>query len=202
MDATPYYTPMYFPPSYFYIARAPAGSGPSTDTSTYYAPTYFPPSYFYGGAPSLILDPVVPEHQGRDHAAYEALLDLLRATGAFEEVIFGDSTQRSRAGADSYPLAVVTPKGWQESDDYDPTSIVRRVSFAITVVVKDQDGSSQFDRLDRLSSAILDVVDRSDLGGNCLGPLTKVRSGRYEPSTHHPEQSVDLEGEFTSIIVP
>jgi hypothetical protein len=127
---------------------------------------------------------------------------LLRASGVFEEVIFGASAQRSRAGSDIYPLAVVTRRGWEESDGYDPISIVRRVSFAITIVIKVQDGSSEFDQLDQLSAAIQDVVDRSDLGGTCLGALTKIRSGRYESSTHYPEQSVDLEGEFTSIIEP
>ena len=202
-NAAPYYAPTYFPPSYFYGLMAQASSVSSTNAAPYYAPTYFPPSYFYGGAPpSSIVVPVVTESQGRDRAPYEALLGLLRATGVFEEVIFGASTQRSQAGSDSYPLAVVTPKGWEESDDYDPTSISRRVSFAVTVVVKGQDGCSEFDQLDQLSSAIQGVVDRSDLGGTCLGPLTKIRSGRYGSSTHYPEQSVELEGEFASIIEP
>ena len=229
MDAAPYYSPTYFPPSYFYVATAPvisvsstgvspynaptyfpssyfygatapAVSGSLTNASSYNAPTYFPPSYFYVGSSPSVLAPNSPEPQCRDQAAYAALIGLLGATGVFEEVIFGAVTQRSRAGADSYPLAIVTPRGWEEFDDYDPTSIVRRVFFAITIVVKGQDAHSQFGDLDRLSSAIQKVIDRSDLGATCIGPLTRIRSGRYESSTHFPEQSVDLEGEFSSIL--
>ena len=204
MDVAPYDAPTYFPPAYFYSAAAPAPAPPASGVSPYNAPAYFPPSYFYGGlsasTPVPTPVPVVTVPQGRDQAAYLALLALLGTTGVFEEVIFGAATQRGLAGADSYPLAVLTPKGWEESDDFDPMLIVRRVSFVITIVVKSEDASPQFELLDQLASSVENVVDRSDLDGTCLSPLTRIRAGRYEYSGHYPEQSVDLEGEFASLI--
>ncbi len=128
MDATPYYAPTYFPASYFYSDTVVSNGSPVTGMMPYNAPTYFPPSYFYGASSAIV--PVLPG-LGYDQSAYAALLALIEATGAFEEVIFGAATQRSQAGADTYPLAVLTPKGWEESDDVDPTSIVRRESFSI-----------------------------------------------------------------------
>ena len=172
------------------------------DTAPYNAPRYFPPSYFYGGSSAPISVPVVPGPQGCDQIPYTALLDLLVGAGVFEEVIYGAATRRGQAGADSYPLAVLTPKGWEESDDFDPALILRRVSFAITIVIKSQDASLRYDLLDQLSSTIQHVVDRSDLDGSCLPPLTRIRAGRYEYSTHYPEQSIELEGEFSSLIDP
>jgi hypothetical protein len=208
MDAAPYYAPTYFPASYFYSATAPPAT--PTGVAPYYAPTYFPASYFYSAnTTSPVVAPVPPvvtpspaEPTGRDAGAYSALLSLLRASGIFEEVIFGDALQRSQAGADTYPLAVLTPKGWEESDDFDPALIVRRVTFAITVVIKSADSGTQFDALDRLASAIQKAVDRSGLGGGALAALTKIRSGRYGQTTRYPEQSIELGGEFASLFDP
>jgi hypothetical protein len=200
MVAASYYTPTYFPVSYFYASSVTAPPS-STVMSPYNAPTYFSLSYFYG-SPPLVPTTGPSEPRGHDQDAYSALLAMLKATGVFEEVILGAATQRSQAGADTYPLAVVTPKGWEEFDDYDPTSILRRASFSITVVVKSLDGGPTYDLLDQLSSTIQSVVDRSDLGGICLAPLTKIRAGSYDPSTHYPEQTVDLEGGFSQLIDP
>ena len=203
---TPYNAPTYFPSSYFY--GVPAVVVPSTPAgpTPYNAPTYFPSSYFYGvPTPPVevpVVTPVVPDLQWPDQPSYLAMLGLLDATGVFEDVIFGAANQRSQAGADTYPLAIVTPKGWEESDDFDPVLIIRRATFSITIVVKDQDGFPRFDLLDSFSSAVKGVVDRSSLGGTCLPALTRIRAGRYEYSNHHPEQSIDLEGEFSSIVDP
>jgi hypothetical protein len=145
---------------------------------------------------------VGPDPTRRDQQAYASLLSILSSTGAFQDVILGEALQRSRAGADGYPLAVVTPKGWEESDDFDPVLLVRRVSFTITVVVKSEDGCARLDELDLLASAIQEAVDYSALGGTSLAALTKIRSGRYGQATHHPEQSIELDGSFTTLIDP
>jgi hypothetical protein len=166
------------------------------------APTYSPPPDSQGATPQPVLVPVGPDPSGRDQQAYASLLSLLSSSGAFQDVIFGDSLQRSQSGADGYPLAVVTPRNWEESDDFDPVLLVRRVSFTITVVVKGEDGGTQFDGLDRLAATIQEVVDHSDLGGTSLAALTKIRSGRYGQATHYPEQSIELDGSFTTLIDP
>jgi hypothetical protein len=216
MDASPYYAPTYFSASYFYSATVSTPVSTPTGLLPYNAPTYFAPSYFYGPSSSTVNVPVAPDPTptpdpaptptpvpvGGVHESYSTLIALLEATGVFEDVIFGAAIQRSQAGADTYPLAVLTPQGWEESDDVDPTSIVRRMTFSITVVVTSQDALPQFDELDRLSSAITKAVDGSDLAGTCLPALTRIRSGHYVYSNRNPEQSIDLEGEFSSVINP
>ena len=71
----------------------------------------------------------------------------------------------------------------------------------MTIVVRDDDPVKGFDELDRLSAVVEDAVDRSDLGGTTLAPLTKIRSGRYIPATN-PEHGVELSGEFTTLTQP
>ena len=120
----------------------------------------------------------------------------------FDTGIFSDPTSRAAAGADAHPLAVVTPKGWEETDDADPILWVRRVSFTIRIVIRVEDDASPFERLDRLAALVQAQVDRSDLNGQCLLPLTKIRAGRYQPSSQYPEWSIDLDGEFTMLVDP
>ncbi len=201
-----YYAPTYFPPSFFY---ASVSAATTTVGMPYNAPSYFPASYFYGNIvsnsppPTPTPTPTPPTPivtPGRDQEAYAALLALIQGLGVFEEVIYGAAIQRNQAGVDCYPLALLTPKGWEESDDYDPTFVVRRAKFGITIVVQTQDGEPQFDQLDRLSSVVIGVVDFAGLGSQNLPALTRIRTGSYESSTHYPEQSVELEGEFASLV--
>ncbi len=195
----PYNSPSYFSPSYFY---GPASDPNSPGQGPYNAPSYFPPSYFFGPASRPVAVPTLPKPRSFDHDGYGTILGLLAATGAFDEVILGDTVQRNRAGAGRYPLAVVRPKGWEEVDDYDPAMIVRKASFEIRVVVRGEDEGPQFELLDQLSSIVQDVINRADLGRGCLPALTRIREGRYEEATHYPELCVALEGEFSSIVGP
>ena len=199
---TPYNAPTYFPAAYFYGTSSTSDLASPPGPTPYNAPTYFPAAYFYGSSSPQVIVPVVPETNWPDQPSYQAMITLLESTGVFDGVIFGASTQRSQAGADQYPLAIVTPKGWEESDDYDPTLIVRRVRFSITIVVKDQDALPRFDLLDSLSGTVKRMVDGSNLNGTSLPALTRIRAGRYEYANHYPEQSIDLEGEFASITDP
>lgn len=169
---------------------------------SYFAPSYFSPSYFPGLAipdpGQTTPDPDPDPPRSRDRDAYEAILDAVKATGAFDQVLFGYAGPRTRAGAGRYPVLMVTPKGWEEVDDADPIALVRRSTFTITIVVRDDDPGKGFDELERLTALVEDVVDRSDLNGTTLAPLSKIRSGRYI-RTSNPEQGVELDGEFTSL---
>ncbi len=170
---------------------------------SYYAPTYFPPAYFLGGSTSPDSSPTpFGLTSGRDGSCYAALITLLKAIGVFDAVIFGDPASRGVAGADAHPLAVVMPKGWEETDDADPILWVRRVSFTIRIVIRVEDDASPFEWLDQLATLVQGQVDRSDLNGQCLSPLTKIRAGRYQPSSQYPEWSIDLDGEFTLLVDP
>ena len=200
---TPYNAPTYFPPAYFY-GGGPADANPTEGRTPYNAPTYFPSTYFYGGLAAS--DPVSApsvRFPGRDGGSFAALIDLLRETGALDSVVFGDPTRRSGSGANTHPLAIVTPRGWEEADDVDPTLLVRRVMFTIRLVIRvDDDDESPFDQLDQLAAVVQARVDQSDLNGQCLAPLTKIRAGRYQATSQYPEWSIDLDGEFTSLVDP
>ncbi len=206
MSVSSFYPPTYFPTSFFYLAVTTATSTTPTALTPYNAPSYFPSSYFYGNGISSTPTPTpianVGDLPGRDQEAYTVLMTLIQGLGCFEEVILGSAIQRDQVGAGCYPLAVVTPRGWEESDDYDPTLIVRRVNFGITIVVQSRDGETRFEQLDRLASSILGVVDFVGLGSLSIPPLTRIRAGRFEFLSHYPEQSIELEGEFCTLIDP
>ena len=52
----------------------------------------------------------------------------------------------------STPAAVITPDAWAEVDDVDPVEVVRKVTYTLTLAVRDDDPASRFDALDRLTS--------------------------------------------------
>jgi len=204
LSVSPYNAPTYFAPSYFSGSVTPVNPG----MMPYNAPAYFAPAYFYGPSSTATLGSdqtnsvVTTDPVDLDEMSYSALMALVNGTGGFEAVILGSTIRRGCAGADTYPLAVLTPRGWEESDDFDPTSIVRRTTFSITVVVKSEEDLPVFDPLERLSTAIKKVVDGSDLNGTCLPKLTRIYSGHFLESSRYPEHSIELKGEFSRIINP
>ena len=176
-------------------------SDPTMSRNPYYASAYFSPYYFYGG--STRTSTTVPaQPTGRDAVCYGNLVDRLESIGSFDSVIFGDPTRRPGAGAEAHPLAIVIPKGWEETDDTDPLLWVRRVSFTIRIVIRVEDDVEPFDRLDQLAAAVQVEVDQANLGGQSLPAMTKIRAGRYGTANQYPEWSVDLDGEFAELINP
>ncbi len=163
---------------------------------TYYSPFYFPSLVTGGGAPA----PGPGASPYRDRDAFGAIVAALTATGEFADVAFGTTLDRRAAGADRTPAAVITPDTWAEVDDVDPFQLVRRVTFTLTLVVRDEDPAARFDALDRLTNVAQNAIDGSDLGGTSLPALTLLRRGRFDPTSKHPEQGVILQGEFTFLI--
>ena len=161
---------------------------------TYYTPYYFPSLVADGGSPGSGVSPF------RDMDAFGAIAAALTATGEFADVAFGTTLERRAAGADGIPAAVITPESWAEVDDVDPVQLVRRVTYMLTLVVRDEDPAARFDALDRLTSLAQNAIDGSDLGGACLPALTLLRRGRFDPGSKFPEQAVILQGEFTFLI--
>ncbi len=138
----------------------------------------------------------------RDRDAFAAIVTALADTGEFSDVILGEAPGQNAAGAARTPLAVVAPEQWTESDNVDPCLLVRHVSFKVLITIRDEYPYQGIERLDRLSSVAQDVLDGSDLNGGCIPALTKLRQGRFDPSTSHPEQRVVLDGEFTYLVSP
>lgn len=164
------------------------------------SPTDFPPSSFASGEPA----PLPARGTGaliRDSDAFGALVSALVSTGEFADVAFGEDVDAVAIDPDRIPLAIVTPTEWTEVDDSDPVVKVRRVSYHLTLVVRDADAGERFQQLDRLNSAVRGALDGSDLGGTCLPALTRTGSGRFEKA-QPPEQRVTLNGEFTYLVVP
>ena len=199
----PYNAPTYFPPAYFYGGAAGGDASTTPGRAPYNAPTYFAPAYFYGGAADATTTPAAPPAiSGRDGACYAALVDLLGGAGLFASVTFGDPSRAGDGGAADHPRAIVTPRGWEESDDFDPILTSRRALFAIRITVRVDGDAYPFDELDRLSAEVQTRVDGSGLGGRCMPPLTKIRAGSYQAASQYPEWSVDLAGEFTTLVDP
>lgn len=173
-------------------------------TALYFAPTYFAPTYFTSLAPSLVPKPPVPPPPGStegygDRDAYGAILAALEATGMFESVLFAIPPDRLTLAAAATPLVSLVPQGWEEFDEVDPTSILRRVSFSLHLLVRDDDAFGRAGRLGRLESAAHAALEGSGLGG-CLPALTRLRRAGYDPRSLHPEQAARIDGEFTYIL--
>jgi hypothetical protein len=136
----------------------------------------------------------------RDHDVFASICEALAATGEFADVVLGEVVDQGNYGADRIPLAVITPVQWDESDESDPINLVRRVSYRLTLIVRDENPGSRFDFLDRLSSVVQNALDGSALNGGCLPALSKLRQGRYDQGPGHPEQRLTLLGEFSYIV--
>ena len=166
----------------------------------YFAPSFFSPFYFpplviqAGGKDGAAISPY------RDGHAFDAIIAALINTGEFAAAVFGASPDRIAAGSDATPLAVITPEAWLELDDVDPIVIVRQVAYTLAIVVRGEEPAARYGQLDRLSCVVLNAVNSLDLGGACLPALTRIRRGRYEPDSKHPEQRLLLTGEFTYLI--
>ncbi len=176
-------------------------------TSLYFAPTYFAPTYFPPLAPSLVPRPPAPTPPGStvgygDLDAYRAILGALEATGAFASVVFAIPPDRLALAAGATPLVSLVPEGWEEYDDVDPIAILRRVSFSLFLLVRDDDPLSRLSRLVGLDAAAHAALESSSLGGGCLPALTRLRRASLESRSLHPEQVTRINGEFTYIIGP
>jgi hypothetical protein len=162
---------------------------------SYFSPSFFSPFYF-----TPTSSPATASTPGyRDRDAFAAIISALEATGEFATVVIG-SPLDDRATAGNDPWALVTPTDWDEDDDADPIVSVRRVSFTLTIVVRDEDPGERFQRLDRLTAVAQDAIDGSDLNGGCLPALTRLRRGRLDDRPRHPEQRVIISGEFSYLV--
>lgn len=201
-ERTPYNAPTYFAAAYF-AGLAPNSPLPLVGRTPYNAPSYFASTYFPGSVTiNLQPTPVLARTlMGRDGAAYADLIAILEDADEFTSVCFGDPSSRT-VGSDVGPRAVVMPQGWEEADETDPTLLVRRASFVIRVTIRIADDVDPFGELDRLTQIVQARVDRANLGDSCLPGLTRIKAGRYQASDRYPEWSVDLDGEFSTLVDP
>ena len=165
-------------------------------STSYFAPSYFSPTYFgpLGASAPGGQGPSISLHRDRD--AFAALVNILSASAEFAAVAFPSPLDLSPLPADLSPLAVLVPSQWIEQPDSASSLMLRRVSFTLTLVVRDEDPRQRFETLDRLLSIAQNAIDGSPLGGFCLSSLTHLRKGRYDPGSRHPELRLNVEGGF------
>lgn len=169
----------------------------------FYAPTFFTPYYFaefatLGQAGSNPSDATGGTFRDRD--AFRAIRAALLVAEEFADVLLGITPEQRAAGPARTPVVVITPDSWSELDDADPVEFVRQVSFSLTLIVRDEDVLTRYESLDRLSCLVQNVLDGTNLGGVCIPALTKIRNGRFDPGSKHPEQAMILRGEFSYMI--
>jgi hypothetical protein len=163
-------------------------------TANYFATSYFAPSYF---APSYFPAPLAGAVVGyRDRDAFAALAAALDGTSEFAAVVMADPLGPEAVAADRTPLAVLAPVSWVEVADAVPTAAIRRVAYTLTIVARGAYPDDSFQQLDRLAAIVQNAIIGSDLGGGCLGGLTTLRQGRFDPAVRYPERRLILSGEF------
>lgn len=140
----------------------------------------------------------------RDYSILRAMAAAIEATGEFERVLIGErpTADRTQFAAEDVPAAVITPRSFAETDNWDDASDVqseRTMQVAITLVVRDTDESARIDLLDRLGHAVAQAI-----GGECLAGLTivgktRVRAGEWAPAVE-PEKHLVLSVETSYLI--
>lgn len=160
--------------------------------ANYLIQDYFPSDYFDS------IDPLGAELADvSDREAYATIVGLLATTRQFADVLFGKPLASWPASAATSPVAVVVPHGWSEAEDSDPSTLIRSVSYELTLAVRGDDPWASFDQIDRLSCLAQNLLDGADLGGRTLASLTRLGGGRLVSSTPFSDQHLTMHGEFT-----
>ena len=164
--------------------------------TTFFPAWYFPPAYYAGGT-----SPIIPVVAYTDSAAYSAMSSALQATGAFAAVSYGTSVN-SVSAAGRYPFALIQPVSWSETQDSAGPGMLRRVSFNLTLGVRDPLARNRLDSLDQLMAIVRSALNGSTLGGGCVPSQTLVSQGRFDPTAQPPEGRLLLSGQFAYLVPP
>lgn len=169
------FSPPYFPAAFFPMSFFPSTSAP-------------------GPGPTAVA--------GRDREAFAAIAGALAATREFAAVAIGTLADRPALGAESLPAALLTPLEWVELEDSAPGAHIRRVTFALTLIVRAPDGAERCFELDRLGVVAQAAIEGLDLGVRYSSAPARLRRGRGDPSARPPEGRAVLTGEITYPIPP
>jgi hypothetical protein len=138
---------------------------------------------------------------GRDWDVLGAIRDLLTLTGQFDLVALSGLPE-DRGFAAVSTACVIQPGAWEDVDEWDDAvevSIPRRVSWTLTILVRDSDPEVRDSTADRLSNLAQDTLDGVSLGGITLPGRTKLRRGVWSRPASA-ERRLVLAGEFTYIV--
>jgi hypothetical protein len=164
--------------------------------TTFFPSWYFPPAYYAPGTSPSNGNPPPAVGTYTDKDAFSAMNGLLQATGAFANVLYGIPVNRASTSGYQYPFAVIQPTSWMETRDSDGSSVLRIVSFSLTLAVRDPQAGNRVASLDRLTTVVRSALNGSTLGGGCLPSQTQLFQGRLDPTSQPPEGRVVLNGQF------
>ncbi len=169
-------------------------------SSGYFDPDYFSPYYFGslgaispsgGGSPMTAF---------RDRDAFAAILQNLKSTGEFADIVFPALPNSSPVGADRTPLAAVIPVEWSETPDASSDSMLRRVTYTLVLIVRAEEPRDRFEIIDRLTSISQNALAGVALGGFCMAGMSQLRIGRFDPNARHPELRLGITATFGYLI--
>lgn len=141
-----------------------------------------------------------PPIVARDWDVYLDIEARLIATGAFDEVAIGAGPDDAIFSADrTGAVCVISPAGWDELDDAEPEENIRRVTFGVEIVAREDNPRRRIKALERLTSVVQNAIDGQALAGITFPAMTKVRRGRYG-KPRNPNQPLSLSGEFAYLI--
>lgn len=163
----------------------------------YFAPNYFAPDYFGSPGGTSPGGEGSPMTANRDRDAFAAILQALRATSEFADVLFPNRVEVTAAGADRAPLVVVVPVEWWEDSDVSSDALLRRVNYDLVLVARAEDPQERFETLDRLTSVVQNAIEGSTLAGTCPNRSSRLRHGEYDDKSRHPETRLTIKGAFS-----
>ena len=131
-----------------------------------------------------------------DHDAYDAMISCLAATRLFGSVML-DDVDRGNAESFATPMAIVSPGPWTESRTDDPTRVVRRVSYRVTLRVRADDPRARFLEIDRLSHEVIARFNGANFGEGCIARLSTIQRGESRLSSGSGEALCELKGTFS-----
>ncbi|WP_169973644.1 hypothetical protein [Tautonia rosea] len=135
-----------------------------------------------------------------DCDAYDAMISCLAATRLFGSLRL-DDVERSNEASIASPLAIISPGSWTESRTDDPTRLIRRITYRVTLRVRGDDLRTRFLETDRLAHEVIARLNGANFGEGCVPSLSTIQRGESRLSAGNGEAICELVGTF-SFLVP
>lgn len=138
----------------------------------------------------------------RDTDIIDAVISALKATGAFDDVVWGEPPERHGRGADLSALAIVEPSDFTEIDrwdDEDGLGYETQPTFTLTIAVRNGDPRTRDRRVDRLLNIAKNALDGNGFDGLVVADKTILGRGKWTPATS-PERRMVVTGQYAYLV--
>lgn len=156
--------------------------------------------YGLGGEPRA--NPVGPDEVdplGNDQLAFNAMVDLLSATGRWTTVKHATADEVLFPSEGDYPFAAIVPKGGNEVDTFDHGVFLRTVNYTLVLALADQEPLARKALLGSLEAVARNTLAGVSYGGFCLPVWSKLGQASH-PKPAHPMQRVEIPGSFAYLV--